>query len=434
MAVLLRARPERAAAAPEAPAVPITRNRTGLGALLVTFAGLAVIVGRDGTIGWQVLRVIVVALLAGLTAWAMNLPHGRQAACTMTLVGLAAIPVGVGIGLPHLVKSGLGTLTVAGLAILVGGVVLLIAGGVTLVRTIPHRLLRVPVVAALLLSCAVLTWSLGQAVAATNTPRPAVGSITPGDLGLTYRDVTFPSSDGVALSGWFIPGHNGAAIVLLHGAGSTRSDVLDHAVVLARHGYGVLLYDARGHGRSDGRAMDFGWDGDQDISGAVAFLQRQNGVDPTRIGAVGLSMGGEEAIGAAATMNTIKAVVAEGATNRVAGDKAWMSDEFGWRGTLTEGLEALTYGFADLLTDATPPIALHDAVRLTAPRPVLLIAAGDVPDEARAGRYIQGASPGTVDLWVASGTTHTHALGTHPAEWESRVVAFLDQALEPARS
>jgi pimeloyl-ACP methyl ester carboxylesterase len=34
-------------------------------------------------------------------------------------------------------------------------------------------------------------------------------------------------------------------------------------IVLAEHGYGVLLFDARGHGLSEGTAMDFGWYGDR---------------------------------------------------------------------------------------------------------------------------------------------------------------------------
>ena len=110
---------------------------------------------------------------------------------------------------------------------------------------------------------------------------------------------------------------NHAAVVLLHGAGSTRSSVLDHAVVLANHGYGVLLFDARGHGRSGGRAMDFGWYGDKDVTAAVSFLQTRPDVDDDLIAAVGLSMGGEEAIGAAASDRRIRAVVAEGATHRV---------------------------------------------------------------------------------------------------------------------
>ena len=124
-----------------------------------------------------------------------------------------------------------------------------------------------------------------------------------------------------------MPSSAGAAAVLLHGAGSTRSNVLDHAVVLGRAGYGLLLFDARGHGRSGGRAMDFGWYGDADIAVAVTFLQAQPDVDDERIAAVGMSVGGEEAIGAGAGDPRIKAVVAEGATNGGAGDKAWLSDE-----------------------------------------------------------------------------------------------------------
>lgn len=63
------------------------------------------------------------------------------------------------------------------------------------------------------------------------------------------------------------------AIVLLHGAGSTRSDVLDQAAVLAHYGFGVLMIDARGHGDSGGRAMDFGWHGDADSAAATGYLR-----------------------------------------------------------------------------------------------------------------------------------------------------------------
>jgi dienelactone hydrolase len=161
----------------------------------------------------------------------------------------------------------------------------------------------------------------------------------------------------------------------------------------------------------------------------VSFLVTQPDVEADRIAALGLSMGGEEAIGAAASEPRIQAVVAEGATNRMTGDKAWLSDVHGWRGDVQEGIEWLTYGLTDLLTEADPPIALHDAVAAAAPRPFLLIAAGDVPTEGDAGRYIRSASPGTVELWVVPDTGHTAGLDTHPDEWEQRVLAFLDTAL-----
>ena len=404
------------------------RLRAIRGAVIAVGAGVIVIVGRDGSPAWQVVRVAVVAALtAGLYITLREGIRGWRAGSVFA-VGVFATAVGTGIGLPHLAKNGWHVVTIAGLLCLTGGLALLVRGGWTLVRS-ARAWRRALVAPALLVAMSVPIWSLGQAVAVTNVPRTSVGETTPAEVGLQYRDVELITSDGATLSGWYVPSTNGAAVVLLHGAGSTRSSVLDHAVVLARHGYGVVLFDARGHGRSDGRAMDLGWYGDEDTTAAVSFLESQTEVDDGRIAALGMSMGGEEAIGAAAADVRIGAVVAEGATNRVAGDKSWLSDEFGWRGVLQEGIDWLTYSTADLLTAADPPISLHDAVAATAPRPVLLVAAGSVTNEAHAARYIASASPDTVDLWIVPNTGHTAALDTHPDEWEQRVTAFLADAL-----
>jgi hypothetical protein len=74
-----------------------------------------------------------------------------------------------------------------------------------------------------------------------------------------------------------------------------------------------------------------------------AELQRQADVDPDRIGVLGLSMGGEDAIGAADP--AIRAVVAEGATHRTAADKAGYLPG-GITGTIQRGMDRLTYGVA----------------------------------------------------------------------------------------
>jgi pimeloyl-ACP methyl ester carboxylesterase len=216
--------------------------------------------------------------------------------------------------------------------------------------------------------------------------------------------------------------------VVAHGSGSTRSAVLGHAAVLARHGYGVLLYDARGHGRSGGRGMDLGWYGDADLRAATSFLLAQHDVRDGQVAVVGLSMGGEEAIGAAAADPRIRAVVAEGATGRTAADLAWLSDRYGARGWIQERINDLTYGLTDLLTDAAPPRELREAAAAAAPRPILLIAAGTVPDETYAGQYIQSGSPATVRLSVVSGSGHTGGLATSPTAWERQVTSFLDSA------
>ena len=236
------------------------------------------------------------------------------------------------------------------------------------------------------------------------------------------EDLRLRTPAGVPLAAWYLPTRSGAAVVLLHGAGSTRSAVLDQAAVLWRHGYGVLALDARGHGDSSGRAMDFGWYGDDDVRGAVDRLSRLPGVDRDRIGVVGLSMGGEEAVGAAAADRRIAAVVAEGATGRSASDLGWLSDRYGWRGRITELWRgALTYGLTDLLTESSPPVSLRDAVRAASPRPVLLIAAGELPDETSAAAFIAAGSPDTVTTWTVPGAGHTR--GSRPGQAHGNVAS-----------
>ena len=70
--------------------------------------------------------------------------------------------------------------------------------------------------------------------------------------------------------------------------------------MLVEHGYGVLLFDRRGEGASDGDPNLFGWGGARDIHAAVDFLEDRPDVDPARIGGLGLSVGGEMLLQAAA--------------------------------------------------------------------------------------------------------------------------------------
>ena len=100
----------------------------------------------------------------------------------------------------------------------------------------------------------------------------------------------------------------------------------------------------------------------------------------------------------------------------------------GVRGRLQQGVQWLTYHLTGLLTDASAPISLREAVT-TANRPVLLITAGNVSDETDAARYIKSAAPSRVEIWTVPGANHTGGLHSQPAEWEQRVTSFLDEAL-----
>jgi uncharacterized protein len=62
----------------------------------------------------------------------------------------------------------------------------------------------------------------------------------------TGADVDFTTSDGLRLEGWYVRSRNGAAVISFPG----RADSQEQAKMLARHGYGGLLFDRRGEGES----------------------------------------------------------------------------------------------------------------------------------------------------------------------------------------
>jgi uncharacterized protein len=343
------------------------------------------------------------------------------------------LAVGVGLGLPHLAKEGWGWTTVLGLSLVLLGLVAAVWSAWRVLTGLRRRwwVLTIPL---LLVTTYLGLWTIGQGVAAALPARPELGARTPADVGLRYDDVTLRTADGLELATWWVPPRNGAAVALLHGAGSTRTSMLDHAAVLAEKGYGVLLLDARGHGESEGPGMDFGWYGEADTAAAVDFLDSRPDVE--RVGLVGLSMGGESAIGAAGADPRVRAVVAEGATNRVAADKAFLADEYGVRGEVQQGIDVVTYAVAGLLTEAPEPRPLRDSVRTASAdgtrTPLLLVAAGDVEAEQLAAAYLESASPGSVETWTVPGAGHTQGLAVEPEQWRRRVVTFLDEAMLPA--
>ena len=405
-----------------------TRSRPTVSRQPLVFAtvlggvGLATLVGLEGSPAWRLARAAAVAL--GTVALVVVVGHrsSRRAAGVGALAAVPAIAVAVGFA-PHWLKGGPAPVQLAAAALGAGGVILAIGGlaGATEGR---RGSVRVGAGLALVVAVGLATLLLGVPVAATNVPRPAIGA-TPASVGLEYRNVMLPTADGIELAGWYVPSTNGAAVVLLHGAGSTRSHALDEAAVLARAGFGVLLVDARGHGESQGRAMDFGWYGDADVAAATDFLARQRDVAPGAIGAVGLSMGGEEAIGAAGTNGEVRAVVAEGATARNAADHAWLSDRYGIRGTVQEGLQRVQDAVTDLLTSAAVPTSLRGAVEAADETAFLLITAGTVADEGHAAAHLAAGAPDRVDIWTVAGAGHTGARATDPEGWADRVLDVL---------
>lgn len=385
---------------------------------------LAALVGAGGAPGWAAVRVLAVALVTVAALRAMRSESPRRGLAAIA-IGVPGVAIAIGFA-PHLAKGGPLRTQVPMVGLTAAGLVLTAGGTVSATRA--RRLAtRIGGGFAALVVLTTATFVVGPAVAATNPAYAELGA-TPSSVGLDFNDVTLETDDGVRLAAWYVESSNRAAVVLLHGSGSTRSNVLDEAVVLTGAGFGVLMVDARGHGESGGSAMDFGWHGDADIAAATTWLAGRPDVDPRRIGAVGRSMGGEEALGASGTNDVLRAVVAEGATARVAGDEEWLSDRYGVRGTLTEQLEAAQDWVTDVLTSASAPASMRDAVA-SSDAEFLIITAGDVPDEGHAAAFIAAAGPGRVQTWTVPNAGHTAGLEVAPVEWADRVIGFLTRVL-----
>jgi len=84
---------------------------------------------------------------------------------------------------------------------------------------------------------------------------------SPAELGLEAEEVSFRTEDGVRLHGFWIPGPEQGAvgeILYCHGNAGNVADRLGHARELREAGFGVLLFDYRGYGRSEGRPTEEG--------------------------------------------------------------------------------------------------------------------------------------------------------------------------------
>jgi hypothetical protein len=241
------------------------------------------------------------------------------------------------------------------------------------------------------------------------------------NLGADFERVTFTTSDGLKLSGWYVPSRNRAAVIAFPGRNGPQAQTR----MLVRHGYGVLLFDRRGSGESEGDPHGFGWEGEKDIKAAIEFLKRRPDVDPARIGGIGLSVGGELMLHAAAETDDLAAVVSEGAGSRSVGEVREMPG----LELPMHVVETMITAGNTLFTNSPPPPLMQDIIGRIAPRPVLLIWTRNGVDTEALNPVYHEAAGAPKTLWEIPESNHVGGLQALPREYERRVVGFFDEAL-----
>jgi pimeloyl-ACP methyl ester carboxylesterase len=243
---------------------------------------------------------------------------------------------------------------------------------------------------------------------------------------LPAESISIPSTSGSRLAGWFIHGQpHAGAVMLLHGVGANRREMLGRARLLHAAGFAVLLFDFQAHGESPGDAITFGYREAKDARAAFDELRRR--APGERVAVDGLSLGGAAAIlsdppleADAMVLEAVYASFAIAVENRVAMHLGFAGPYLApplttmllWQVKPRLGFEP------DILQPATEIARLH--------MPLLLIA-GDADQHATLAEmksiYANATAP--KELWIIPGAHHQDFLRYAPAEYERRVVAFL---------
>ena len=243
--------------------------RTALAVIVVAVVDDAFVHPEPGTsAGDHLAGGLVPAAIAVIAALAYpRLRPGLRGVAGL-ICGVLALTAGVVDGFRHVALDRLAGDDLTAMLAAIAGMALLALGALTLWRTrrLDERPLRrygrrsLVGIAAVVVGFLVV-FPTAFAINATHRARTSVEAA---DLGRAYERVSLTTSDGLQLAGWYVPSRNRAAVIVVPGRSGPRA----HTRMLARHGYGVLLFDRRGEGESEGDFNAFGWGGDADIKAA----------------------------------------------------------------------------------------------------------------------------------------------------------------------
>jgi pimeloyl-ACP methyl ester carboxylesterase len=282
------------------------------------------------------------------------------------------------------------------------------------------RLLRLFVVA-VAAALVILPVMLGVVSMYALTHPPCSPGGSPASINLPFEDITLTSTNDLKVAGYFIPGTNGAAIIIPPAYSGGRGSSLHYARVFNQAGFAIVLFESRVCTAQGW--ISLGYQETDDVEAAYRYLLTRPDVDPTRVGLHGFSSAGATSLMVMARMPQIRAASAEGGYhdyNAVFGtvnDGIYFDKLYRWAALLTYRL--ITGGSPDDLS----PISTIPQI---GPRPVLLVYGSRETSLPGARQMLARAQESGVpaELWVVEGAGHGNYLSVAPEEFVRRVVGF----------
>lgn len=237
--------------------------------------------------------------------------------------------------------------------------------------------------------------------------------------GIEFQDVELVTEDGVRLSAWYTPAKNGAVILVAHGYGDRRPE--DFYELFASHGYGVVAWDFRAHGKSGGDFSSLGYYETLDAKAALDFALAQPGVE--HIGAWGGSMGAVTMIRATAQYPQIEALISDSPFVTLE-EEMDLRIPFPVMRTLIEFFAEWETG---VNVDRVRPL---DEIASISPRPVFIIQGmgdGMVPLDSAQRLFDAAGEPR--QLWTEDDVPHLNMYAYYKTRYIKRAIKFFEEYL-----
>ena len=254
-------------------------------------------------------------------------------------------------------------------------------------------------------------------------PQKIITELEPSDLGLEYEEVTFKSSDGVKLSGWFIPNNKTkVTIIVMHGYPADKANLLGIAKFLTKE-FNVFLFDFRSFGKSEGSFTTAGYLEKNDLIGAINYLKKEKNI--TKIGLFGFSLGG--AVALMTNHKNVRAIVTESAYAKLSHIVEHMYRIFF---IFKYPLAYLTklYGliFLGLNPDNVSPVDNINSIKV----PILLIHAEKDSQIPVSEAHLLYNANKMSELWIIENADHGMTHSINPKKYEEKVVGFFEEHLK----
>jgi pimeloyl-ACP methyl ester carboxylesterase len=278
--------------------------------------------------------------------------------------------------------------------------------------------LSLALIVAPMLMGAVSVWGL--------THPPCNPGSDPSFFTTNFEEANFISPNGLGQSGYFIPGTNGATMIVVPTYNQGRGAQLHYAQMFSEAGFSVLTFNSRVC-TSQGW-ISLGYQEVEDVEAGFAYLKTRLDVDSSRIGLHGFSSATATSIFAAARIPEIRSLSVEGGYH----DYTAVLELGNARNFFDSFYQVGFAGAYRLLTgDNIQTLAPIDTLDKLGSRPLLLIYGSTEVSLPGARQMLERAlSVGVpAELWIVDGAHHGDYLWVAPEEYKRRVVGFHQVAL-----